>query len=59
MSDLTEYHDLVAAGTRVPLYALMKKWVFQEYDAPMAVAESAVEAARSYSFYTLFFGTRP
>lgn len=45
MSDLTEYHDLVAAGTRVPLYALMKKWVFQEYDAPMAVAENAVEAA--------------
>lgn len=34
MADLTEYHDLVSKGTRVPLYTLMKEWVFREYDAP-------------------------
>jgi len=31
MSELKEYHDLVAAKDRVPLYTLMKQWVFQEY----------------------------
>jgi len=35
MQDLTEYHNLVAQGTRVPLYTLMKDWVFREYDAPV------------------------
>jgi CCR4-NOT complex subunit CAF16 len=34
MEDLKEYHDLVANGTRCPLYSLMKDWVFREYDAP-------------------------
>jgi len=38
MADLTEYHDLVAKGTRVPLYTLMKDWVFREYDQTMAVS---------------------
>merc|ERR1712134_68714 len=33
MSELKEYHDLVAAKDRVPLYTLMKQWVFQEYPA--------------------------
>jgi len=37
MEDLHEYHDLVAEGTRCPLYALMKSWVFREYDAPVAI----------------------
>jgi len=37
MDDLTEYHDMVADGTRVPLYSLMKKWVFKEYDAPVSL----------------------
>jgi len=36
MQDLTEYHDLVAQGTRVPLYSLIKEWVFREYDAPVS-----------------------
>jgi len=31
MDELQEYHDLVKAGERVPLYALMKQWVFQNY----------------------------
>lgn len=36
IEDLTEYQDLVAKGTRCPLYALMKKWVFREHDEPVA-----------------------
>jgi CCR4-NOT complex subunit CAF16 len=36
MADLTEYHDLVAKGTRVPLYTLVKDWVFREYDSLMS-----------------------
>jgi len=36
MDELTEYHDLLAKGTRCPLYSLMKDWVFMEYDAPVA-----------------------
>jgi CCR4-NOT complex subunit CAF16 len=36
MADLAEYHDMVAKGTRVPLYTLMKEWVFREYDAPVS-----------------------
>merc|ERR1719395_373633 len=31
MAELKEYHDLLAAKDRVPLYSLMKKWVFEEY----------------------------
>jgi CCR4-NOT complex subunit CAF16 len=31
MADLHEYHALVADGTKVPLYRLMKEWVFREY----------------------------
>lgn len=38
MEDLKEYHDLVAQGTRVPLYSLMRDWVFREYDAPIDLA---------------------
>merc|ERR1719194_257265 len=53
MSDLKEYHALVAAKTRVPLYALMKEWVFREYP-PLPAAETGtrVFAATSawYSF---------
>lgn len=37
MEDLHEYHALVSNGTRCPLYALMKEWVFREYDAPPAI----------------------
>merc|ERR1719420_1581622 len=29
MEDLTEYHDLVANGTKVPLYSLLKEWIFR------------------------------
>lgn len=39
MEDLSEYHALVAQNTRVPLYSLMKEWVFREYDAPVAMEE--------------------
>merc|ERR1719382_1753283 len=39
MKDLTEYHDLIAQGTRVPLYSLMKEWVFREYDAPVSAGQ--------------------
>mmetsp|Transcript_117120 Transcript_117120/g.343085 ORF Transcript_117120/g.343085 Transcript_117120/m.343085 type:complete len:584 (-) Transcript_117120:336-2087(-) len=48
IKDLKEYTDLVANGTRCPLYTLMKEWVLAEYDesvryeleadAPMAPA---------------------
>jgi CCR4-NOT complex subunit CAF16 len=31
MSELQEYQDLVKAKDRVPLYNLMKRWVFEEY----------------------------
>jgi CCR4-NOT complex subunit CAF16 len=31
MADLKEYHELVNAKDRVPLYSLMKRWVFEEY----------------------------
>eukprot|EP00931_Biecheleriopsis_adriatica_P072351 TRINITY_DN4656_c0_g1_i1.p1 TRINITY_DN4656_c0_g1~~TRINITY_DN4656_c0_g1_i1.p1 ORF type:complete len:565 (+),score=118.72 TRINITY_DN4656_c0_g1_i1:44-1738(+) len=34
-SALTEYHELVAKGTRVPLYALLKEWIFRSYDPPV------------------------
>jgi CCR4-NOT complex subunit CAF16 len=36
MEDLKEYNDLVATGTRCPLYTLMKQWVRTEYDEPVA-----------------------
>eukprot|EP00929_Paragymnodinium_shiwhaense_P068174 TRINITY_DN3425_c0_g1_i4.p1 TRINITY_DN3425_c0_g1~~TRINITY_DN3425_c0_g1_i4.p1 ORF type:complete len:581 (-),score=139.31 TRINITY_DN3425_c0_g1_i4:562-2223(-) len=35
MKDLKEYHDLLANKTKVPLYSLMKEWVFREYDTPI------------------------
>lgn len=34
MSELQEYQDLVKAKDRVPLYNLMKRWVFDEYTGP-------------------------
>jgi CCR4-NOT complex subunit CAF16 len=34
MEDLTEYKTLVEQGTRVPLYTLMKEWIFKEYAQP-------------------------
>jgi len=37
MDELVEYHELLAKGTRCPLYSLMKDWVFREYDAPVAL----------------------
>jgi CCR4-NOT complex subunit CAF16 len=40
MEDFTEYHAAVAAKARVPLYALVKEWIFREYEpmsAPMSV----------------------
>jgi CCR4-NOT complex subunit CAF16 len=42
MADLTEYHDMVAKGVKVPLYKLIRDWVFQEYDAvvPMSLPDS-------------------
>jgi CCR4-NOT complex subunit CAF16 len=40
IQDLTEYQDLVANGTRCPLYALMKQWVFAEYSPPVSCQES-------------------
>jgi CCR4-NOT complex subunit CAF16 len=41
IEDLKEYHDLVAKGTRCPLYALMKEWVFAEYSDPAKYVISA------------------
>jgi CCR4-NOT complex subunit CAF16 len=36
MADLHEYHSIIASGAKVPLYALMKAWVFKEYqEVPM------------------------
>jgi CCR4-NOT complex subunit CAF16 len=36
MADLHEYHGLIANGAKVPLYALMREWVFREYqEVPM------------------------
>jgi len=37
INDLKQYNDMVANGTRCPLYTLMKEWVFPEYDAPAAL----------------------
>jgi CCR4-NOT complex subunit CAF16 len=34
IEDLKEYQELVANGTRCPLYKLMKDWVFAEYSSP-------------------------
>jgi len=45
MKDLKEYHDLVAQGTRVPLYSLMREWVFREYDALGQVEDSTSPSA--------------
>lgn len=36
MEELVEYHRLVTQGMRCPLYALMKEWIFKEYDSPVA-----------------------
>jgi len=43
MSEFEEYHSLVAQQTRVPLYTLLKQWVYEEYpqEAPMEVDEPA------------------
>jgi CCR4-NOT complex subunit CAF16 len=43
MQDLTEYQDLIAKGTRTPLYTLIKQWVCAEYDAstPYEIAADA------------------
>jgi CCR4-NOT complex subunit CAF16 len=51
MEDLTEYQALLSKGARVPLYTLMKEWVFRDYavlpaqeeptDADMAPAGEA------------------
>merc|ERR1719487_19182 len=40
-SEFEEYHSLVAQQTRVPLYSLLKQWVYSEYPgtAPPQVAE--------------------
>lgn len=46
MPDLKEYHDLVANGTRCPLYALMRSWVFREYTAP-APLDTETEAPQA------------
>jgi CCR4-NOT complex subunit CAF16 len=35
MEDLSEYHELVAEGARCPLYALMKRWVLNDYKVPV------------------------
>ncbi|CAJ1433139.1 unnamed protein product [Effrenium voratum] len=35
MAELHEFHELVAKGTRCPLYALMKEWIVQSYGGAM------------------------
>merc|ERR1719502_426772 len=37
MSDLTEYHQRLANGTRCPLYSMMKELIFREYSAPVPI----------------------
>lgn len=37
MSDLKEYHALVASNTRCPLYTMMKEWVSHEYKPPVPI----------------------
>jgi CCR4-NOT complex subunit CAF16 len=39
MAELDEYHELVTRGTRVPLYTLIKQWVFSEYKEPSAIPD--------------------
>jgi CCR4-NOT complex subunit CAF16 len=43
MADLREYHDMVAKGVRVPLYKLVRDWVFQEYDTvvPLSLPDNS------------------
>jgi CCR4-NOT complex subunit CAF16 len=46
-SEFEEYNSLVAQQTRVPLYALLKQWVYEEYPgaAPMQVDDAPYPAA--------------
>jgi len=44
MEDLSEFQALKAQGTRVPLYSLMRDWVFRGYDAPLDSAEADTES---------------
>jgi CCR4-NOT complex subunit CAF16 len=45
-SEFEEYHALVAQKTRVPLYTMLKNWVYEEYpaEAPPRVDEPAYPA---------------
>ncbi|CAE7230197.1 ABCI20 [Symbiodinium natans] len=33
MDDVSEYHDLCKEGNATPLYSLVRRWIYQEYDA--------------------------
>lgn len=44
MDDLEEYHELLNAGVKCPLYAMFKEWIFREYDAPVALDPEGIAA---------------
>jgi len=33
MDEVSEYHDLCKEGNATPLYSLVRRWIYQEYDA--------------------------
>merc|ERR1711971_401825 len=35
MEDIDEYSDLIAQGCPTPLYSLIRKWIYSEYDAAL------------------------
>lgn len=44
MEDLQEYHSLVAAGTKCPLYSMMRAWVLRSYEGKMPAQVHTDEA---------------
>lgn len=45
MQDLSEYHDMLKQGVRCPLYSLLRSWIHQDYDEPVAPSSFACAAA--------------
>jgi len=41
MKDFTEYHEAVGNGTKVPLYSVLKNWIFKDYVGADQVMGSA------------------
>uniref|UniRef100_A0A7S3TKL2 ABC transporter n=1 Tax=Strombidinopsis acuminata TaxID=141414 RepID=A0A7S3TKL2_9SPIT len=33
IEELSEYHEIIAQGNTTPLYSLIRKWIYSEYEA--------------------------